>query len=83
MLAVKKKTVLTAAFISTLIFSTQVGVQFVELSKANFVPLQVPLPAIFIKSDGSVDPLTAPIQQDGDSYIFTANISGYTLAVQS
>jgi parallel beta-helix repeat protein len=32
---------------------------------------------IYIRSDGSVDPPTAPIQQSGDLYTFTTNISGF------
>ena len=30
---------------------------------------------IFIRADGSIDPPTAPIQQNGDIYTFTANIN--------
>ena len=31
---------------------------------------------IYIRTDGSIDPPTAPIQRDGDIYTFTGNISG-------
>ncbi|MGD8506851.1 MAG: NosD domain-containing protein [Candidatus Bathyarchaeota archaeon] len=30
--------------------------------------------AVYIRSDGSIDPATAPIQREGDVYIFTDNI---------
>jgi parallel beta-helix repeat protein len=38
-----------------------------------FVNAQPPLPTIYIKEDGSVDPPTAPIQRDGDIYTFTGD----------
>lgn len=37
---------------------------------------------IYIKSDGSVDPSTAPIQRDGNVYIFTGDINGSTIVVE-
>jgi parallel beta-helix repeat protein len=42
----------------------------------------LPEPAFIIKSDGTVDPATAPIQRDGDIYTFTDNIGGYTIRVE-
>ena len=41
----------------------------------GFVRLIVAEGTIYIKSDGSVDPPTAPIDRDGDIYTFTGNIS--------
>ena len=76
-----KKQVLATAFIS-LLFSALFGIYFVRLAEANFFPLPTPLPAIFIKSDGNVDPPTAPIQRAGDVYTFTNDIIGYTIAVE-
>ncbi|MCW4016782.1 MAG: right-handed parallel beta-helix repeat-containing protein [Candidatus Bathyarchaeota archaeon] len=40
------------------------------------------LPRIYIRSDGTVDPVTAPIQQVGDMYVFTNNVVNYTLEIQ-
>jgi parallel beta-helix repeat protein len=74
-----KKMVL-AAFTVTLLFSALVGAQFVRLAEANFFPMQIPQPAFIIRSDGSVDPSTAPIQRDGNVYTFTDDIVGYTIA---
>jgi parallel beta-helix repeat protein len=59
-----------------------VAPQFVDLAEANFFPISTPQPAFVIKSDGSVDPSTAPIHRDGNTYTFTANIVGYTVAVE-
>ena len=41
----------------------------------------LPLP-IYIRSNGSIDPSTAPIQRTGDTYILTNNITNRTLEVQ-
>jgi parallel beta-helix repeat protein len=77
-----KKQVLTTAFIAVLLSSALVGVQFVRLAVANFMPMQIPQPAFIIRSDGSVDPSTAPIQRDGNVYTFTDDIVGYTIAFE-
>ncbi len=77
-----KKQVLTTAFIVVLLSSALVGVQFVRLAEANFMPMQIPQPAFIIRSDGSVDPSTAPIQRDGNVYTFTDDIAGYTIAFE-
>ncbi|MFA5365963.1 MAG: NosD domain-containing protein [Candidatus Bathyarchaeia archaeon] len=59
-----------------------VGGQILGLAEANFFPISTPQPAFVIKSDGSVDPPTAPIHRNDNSYIFTDNIVGYTVAVE-
>ena len=41
----------------------------------------LPTVSIYIKPDGTVDPATAPIQQDGNSYKLTANINGTSVVV--
>jgi len=57
--------------------------QFVNLVSANPV-LSPPqdLLHIYIRSDGSVDPATAPIQQVGEVYTFTSHIVNYSIVVQ-
>jgi len=77
-----KKQTTTTAFIVALLFSALAGVQFVRLAEANFMPIRTPQPAFIIKSDGSVNPSTAPIQRAGNIYTFTDDIAGYTIAVE-
>jgi len=76
-----RKTKVTTAFIAVLLFSTLIGVQFVNLAEANFLPPQPSLPSICIIKDGRVYP-SAPIQRVGEVYTFTGNIANYTLDVQ-
>ena len=38
---------------------------------------------IYIKADGSIDPPTAPIQRDGDTYTFTDNINDSIMVMRS
>jgi parallel beta-helix repeat protein len=38
---------------------------------------------IYIRADGSIDPPTAPIQREGDSYVFTANINDSVVVKRS
>lgn len=47
----------------------------VSLAKADGAIYEADI-EIYIRSDGTVDPPTAPIQRDGDVYTFTGNISG-------
>lgn len=75
-----KRTVLAAAFTVMFLFSALAGSQFVRLAEANFMPMQIPQPAFIIRSDGRVDPPTAPIQREGNVYTFTDDIVGCTIA---
>ncbi len=59
-----------------------VGWQSLRLAEANFMPIPIPQPALVIRSDGNVDPASAPIHRDGNIYTFTDNIEGYTIAVE-
>lgn len=77
-----RKQLRITAFSSLFLFSLLFGVQFIRLAEANFMPIQTPQPAFIIRSDGSVDPPTAPIQRNGDVYSLTDNIIGYTIAVE-
>jgi parallel beta-helix repeat protein len=72
---VNKKQVLATAFIAAFLSSALIGVQFVKLAEANFMPSINHASGIFIRSDGSVDPPTAPIQRLGDVYTFTGDVS--------
>jgi parallel beta-helix repeat protein len=76
------KQLLATAFSSLVLFSLLVGVQFVGLAKANIMPFPTPQPAFTIRSDGSVDPPTAPIQRNREIYTLTDNINGHTIVIE-
>lgn len=77
-----EKQFLMTAFSSLLLFSLLVGVQFIRLAEANFLPAQKPQPVFTILSDGSVDSLAAPIQRNGEVYTLTDDIIGYAIAIE-
>jgi len=78
-----KKRLLTAVFVAVLLFSALAGSQLVHFSSANFFPDPGPdLPRIYIRSDGSVEPATAPIERTGNLYKLTDNIVLYTIEIQ-
>ncbi len=60
---------------SAMLFSTLIGMQFLNLAAANFLPPPNHASGIFIRSDGSVEPSTASIQRVGDVYTFTGDVS--------
>jgi hypothetical protein len=77
-----KRTVLMLAII-TLALLVLAGVQFTNLSSANFFPAPGPdLQRIYIRSNGNVEPSTAPIERDGDIYKLTDNIIMHTIVIQ-
>jgi parallel beta-helix repeat protein len=78
---VNKKAIITLALISALLLSAVAGALLVNIGKANFTPLPELPPPIYIRSDGSIDPSTTPIQQVGNTYTLTANINN-TIEVQ-
>ena len=67
--------------ISALLLSTVAGALFANVGKANFTPLPKLPPPIYIRSDGTVDPSTEPIQHFGDAYRFTDSMNN-TIEVQ-
>jgi parallel beta-helix repeat protein len=77
----KSRRHLFSVFVVCLLVTT-VGWQFIGYAEANFMPIPIPQPAFVIKSDGSIDPPSAPIHRDGNVYTFTGNIVGYTVAVE-
>ena len=59
------------------------GVQFADVTSANFFPDPGPdLPRIYIRSDGSIEPATAPIERSGSLYILTGNVILHTIEIQ-
>jgi parallel beta-helix repeat protein len=75
-----KSTVAGASFVAVLLFSA-VGLFFVGLAGANPVP-GPPILEIYIRSDGSVDPASVPIQRTGSIYTFTGDLTNSTLVVE-
>ena len=71
------------AVILTLLMLLIAGVRFANLSSANFFPDPGPdLPRIYIRSNGSVEPTTAPIERSGNIYKLTGNIARHTIVIQ-
>jgi parallel beta-helix repeat protein len=64
-----------------LLFSALTGMQFVKLAEANMIPIP-PILHIYINSDGSIEPSTAPIQRDGNVYTFMRDITNSTITVE-
>jgi parallel beta-helix repeat protein len=76
----RKISVYLMALLFACLLAVSIGGYPVEFAEANFMPISIPQPAIVITSDGSVNPTSAPIQHDGNHYIFTNDIYGYTIA---
>jgi parallel beta-helix repeat protein len=73
----------TAAFTLTLLIVLLVWAQNAAFASANFFPDPGPdLPRIYIRSDGNVEPATAPIERAGNIYKLTGNIVLYTIEIQ-
>jgi len=78
-----KRTVLAFAFVLALFFSVAAGIQMAHFSSASYWPDPGPdLPRIYIRSDGSVEPATAPIHRTGNVYRLTDDIILYTIEIQ-
>ncbi len=54
----------------------------VGLSKANFFPPPTSLPHIYIRSDGSLEPTSVPVQRAGNVYTFAGDLANCTLEIQ-
>lgn len=68
------------SFIIALLFSV-VGLTLVGLAGANPLPAP-PIIEVYIRSDGTVDPATAPIQRAGNIYTFTGDLTNTTIIVE-
>jgi hypothetical protein len=77
-----KRTLLASAIILTLLTLLVAG-EFTQLSSANFFPDPGPdLPRIYIRSNGDVEPATAPIERLGSTYKLTGEITMKTIVIQ-
>ncbi len=82
LMAMSKKSLLALSFILVLLVPILAGVQLVNVAKANPIILPSLAPPIYIRSDGSIDPSTAPIQQSGNVYMLTDNVFNCTIEIQ-
>ena len=69
------------AFSAILMLATMLGTQTVTVVSANAIPAP-PINHIFIRSNGTVEPSTAPILQNGDTYVLTADMPNSSIVVQ-
>jgi parallel beta-helix repeat protein len=74
------KTAAGLSFTTALLLVT-VGIVFVGLAEANPVPAP-PILEVYIRSDGTVDPSTVPIQRTGNIYTFTSDLTNATITVE-
>jgi hypothetical protein len=75
-----KRTALALALILALLFSAMAGAMSVKVATADPVPY---LPNITIKSDGSVEPQTELVKQDGNVYTLTNDlVRNYAIKIQ-
>ena len=73
----------SAVCLLALLLLLLVWAQNANFSSANFFPDPGPdLPRIYIRSNGDVEPATAPIERADDTYRLTANIAMYTIVIQ-
>jgi parallel beta-helix repeat protein len=58
-------------------------VEAIEVTEANFTyPIPPSLPVFYIRSDGSVEPPSAPLEQSGNTYYLTGEIVDHTIKIQ-
>ncbi len=74
----KRKLVIPFLFLLFLV----AGLRLANLASANFMPPPPELPRVYIRTDGSVEPQTLPIQRTGNVYTFNGDIYNLTLEVQ-
>ncbi len=75
-----KRKALAKALILTLLFSAAAGVQLAKIAKSN--PMRF-LPYITIKSDGTLEPQTSFIKQEGNVYTLTSDlVQNFAIKIQ-
>ncbi len=70
------------ALITLILGCMLAGAQIAYLVEANFLFPPNSIPYIHIKNDGSIEPSTAPITKEGNTYTLTSNITGHTLSIE-
>ena len=79
----KRKAVMLILILS-LAASIVTTISSIDLTKANaiFPPERLPVNQAYIRSDGSIDPPTLPIERSGNTYILKQSIVNYSIAVE-
>jgi nitrous oxidase accessory protein NosD len=75
-----KRKVADLLFIMAFLLSAT-GLALVNLATADPMPA-APILEVYIRSDGTVDPSTAPIQRTGNIYTFKSDLTNSTIIVQ-
>ena len=75
------KSVITAILFAALLIIALTEIQQTSWVNANFLP-SPPISTIYIKSDGSIQPSTTPIQRTGNIYSILSNLPNSTIEVQ-
>jgi parallel beta-helix repeat protein len=57
-------------------------VPLIGFSQANFFPPPPSLVHVYIRSNGTVDPASLPVERVGETYTFNADLANFTLEVQ-
>lgn len=79
------KRLLAVVLVVALSFSMVASVQLFTIGSANpssMVPPPPPLPRVYIRADGNVDPANSPIQHVGNVYTLTASLNERVVEVQ-
>jgi parallel beta-helix repeat protein len=76
-----KKKALAAVSIFILLSTVIIGFLFVNSASANGIPAP-PINHIYIRSDGTVEPSTAPLLRDGNIYVLTSDMPNSTIIVE-
>jgi parallel beta-helix repeat protein len=76
-----RKTSYVFAFSAIIIFSIFIGARSVNLASANGI-IPPPINQIYIRSNGTIEPSTAPILKNGDVYTLTESLRDYCIIVE-
>jgi parallel beta-helix repeat protein len=79
-----KRKALALTFILALLFSAAAGMLLVNSAKANgfLIYEKLPVNQAHIRSDGSIDPPTMPIERVGNLYVLTDDILNCTILIE-
>lgn len=70
------------AFLLMSLMSQMTSVEAIEVTKANFTINPPSLPTFYIRSDGSIEPPSAPLRKSGNTYYLTDEVDDFTIRIQ-